>query len=203
MVRTLLAIEGRLVRGALAHLLATQEDIDVVAEADTADTVHDALLDVRPDVAVIDVDVVPVERLVCLAAAADGNHGGRLLVLVDRRRAGRLRAVLAAHRGRIGFLDRDVPPARIAEGVRQVADGQVVLDPDLVVAALEVADNPLTPREREVLDVAAAGVPVREIADKLGVSPGTVRNHLSHVMAKTGARTRLEAVRIARESCWI
>ncbi|MEV4817675.1 response regulator transcription factor [Micromonospora tulbaghiae] len=203
MVRTLLALEGRLVRGALAHLLSAQGDIDVVAEADTADAVHAALLQERPDVVVVDVNVVPVERLAPLAAAAGDNHGGRVLVLVDRRHAARMRAVLAEHHGWIGFLDRDVPPERIADGVRQVAGGQPVLDPDLVVAALDVADDPLTPREREVLDVAAEGLPVREIAQKLGVSPGTVRNHLSHVMAKTGARTRLEAVRLARESGWI
>ncbi|MEV0002693.1 response regulator transcription factor [Micromonospora sp. NPDC050980] len=203
MVRTLLALEGRLVRGALAQLLGAQDDIDVVAEAGTADAVEAALLRDRPHVTVLDVDVVPVERLARLAAVTDGSHGGRMLVLVDRRRAARMRAVFAEHHGWIGFLDRDVPPERIADGIRQIADGQVVLDPELVVAALEVADNPLTTREREVLDVAADGMPVREIAQKLGVSPGTVRNHLSHIMTKTGARTRLEAVRIARESCWI
>lgn len=203
MVRTLLALKGRLVRGALAHLLTAQGDIDVVAEADTPHAVRAALLGERPDVTVVDVDVVPVNQLARLAAAADGSHGGRLLVLVDQRRAGRLRAMLAEHRGWIGFLNHDVPPDRIAEGVRQIADGQVVLDPDLVVAALEMADNPLTPREREVLDVVAEGLPVREVAQKLGVSPGTVRNHLSHIMAKTGARTRWEAVRTAREACWI
>ncbi|WP_307848942.1 helix-turn-helix transcriptional regulator [Micromonospora sp. U56] len=78
-----------------------------------------------------------------------------------------------------------------------------MLDPDLVVAALAVAGSPLTPREREVLDVAAEGHPVRDIAERLVLSAGTVRNHLSRIMAKTGARTRLEAVRIARESGWI
>ncbi|MBY8871424.1 response regulator transcription factor [Micromonospora sp. PLK6-60] len=203
MVRTLLALNGRLVRGALAHLLAAQGDIDVVAEAATAHDLRVALLGERPDVAVIDFDVVPVHQLTRLAAAADGSHGGRLLVLVDQRRAGRIRSVLTEHRGWIGFLNRDVPPGLIAEGVRKIANGQLVLDPDLVVAALEMADNPLTPREREVLDVAADGLPVREIAQKLGVSPGTVRNHLSRIMAKTGARTRWEAVRTAQDSCWI
>ncbi|MER6596212.1 response regulator transcription factor, partial [Micromonospora purpureochromogenes] len=133
----------------------------------------------------------------------DGGPPRALLVLVQQRRAARLGPVLAEHCRRIGFLSHDVAPGRIVEGVRQLADGQVVLDPDLVVAALEVAGSPLTPREREVLDVAAEGHPVRDIAERLVLSAGTVRNHLSRIMAKTGARTRLEAVRIARESGWI
>ncbi|MFI6327153.1 response regulator transcription factor [Micromonospora chersina] len=202
MVRTLLALKGRLVRGALAHLLDAEGDIDVVGEAATMHALREALRDDRPDVAVVDADLVPLHQLVRLAAG-DPDGGGRLLVLVERRRAARVRPVLAEHGRRVGFLSREVPPQRIAEGVRLLARGQVVLDPDLVVAALEVADSPLTPREREVLDVAAEGHPVRDIAEKLAVSAGTVRNHLSRIMAKTGARTRLEAVRIARESGWI
>ncbi|MEH0938943.1 response regulator transcription factor [Micromonospora psammae] len=208
MVRTLLALRGRLVRGALAHLLAAEDDIDVVGEADTPKEFQAALRAERPDVAVIDADMVTADQLCHLASGDSGGPPGdgrlgRLLVLVEQRRAARLGPVLVEHGRRIGFLSHDVPPGRIADGVRQLADGQVVLDPDLVVAALAVAENPLTPREREVLDVAAEGHPVRDIAQKLALSAGTVRNHLSRVMAKTGARTRLEAVRIARESGWI
>ncbi|GAB3185075.1 two-component system response regulator DesR [Micromonospora palomenae] len=208
MVRTLLALKGALVRGALAQLLDAEDDIDVVGEADTPDELRSALRAERPDVTVVDGDLVTADQLCDLASdrPADGPDGGptgRLLVLVQQRRAARLGPVLAEHCRRIGFLSHDVAPGRIVEGVRQLADGQVVLDPHLVVAALEVADSPLTPREREVLDVAAEGHPVRDIAERLVLSAGTVRNHLSRIMAKTGARTRLEAVRIARESGWI
>ncbi|MDH6464379.1 two-component system response regulator DesR [Micromonospora sp. A200] len=208
MVRTLLALKGALVRGALAQLLDAEDDIDVVGEADTPDELRSALRAERPDVAVVDGDLVTADQLGDLASAGpaggpDGGPPGRLLVLVQQRRAARLGPVLAEHCRRIGFLSHDVAPGRIVEGVRQLADGQVVLDPDLVVAALAVADSPLTPREREVLDVAAEGHPVRDIAERLVLSAGTVRNHLSRIMAKTGARTRLEAVRIARESGWI
>ncbi|MEV0723862.1 response regulator transcription factor [Micromonospora purpureochromogenes] len=208
MVRTLLALKGALVRGALAQLLDAEDDIDVVGEADTPDELRSALRAERPDVAVVDGDLVTADQLGDLASerlagCPDGGPPGRLLVLVQQRRAARLGPVLAEHCRRIGFLSHDVAPGRIVEGVRQLADGQVVLDPDLVVAALAVADSPLTPREREVLDVAAEGHPVRDIAERLVLSAGTVRNHLSRIMAKTGARTRLEAVRIARESGWI
>ncbi|WP_346533707.1 response regulator transcription factor [Micromonospora sp. DPT] len=208
MVRTLLALKGALVRGALAQLLDAEDDIDVVGEADTPDELRSALRAERPDVAVVDGDLVTADQLCDLvsdrpAGRPDGDRPGRLLVLVRQRRAARLGPVLAEHCRRIGFLSHDVAPGRIVEGVRQLADGQVVLDPALVVAALEVADSPLTPREREVLDVVAEGHPVRDIAERLVLSAGTVRNHLSRIMAKTGARTRLEAVRIARESGWI
>ncbi|KKK07782.1 response regulator transcription factor [Micromonospora sp. HK10] len=202
MIRTLLALKGRLVREALAQLLAAEGDIDIIGGAATAHALRDALRDDRPDVAVVDADLVPLHQLARITAARPAG-GGRLLILVEQRRAARVGPVLAEHGRRVGFLSRDVPPQRIAEGVRLLADGQLVLDPELVVAALEVAESPLTHRERDVLDVAAEGHPVREIAEKLAVSPGTVRNHLSRIMAKCGARTRLEAVRIARESGWI
>ncbi|TDC31975.1 response regulator transcription factor [Micromonospora sp. KC213] len=200
MVRTLLAIRSGLVRGALAHLLAVEDDIEVVGETDGPDGFEATLRAVCPDVAVTDVDTVPPERWFSDDPAAGVT---RLLVLVEQRRAARLRPLFTAHHQRIGFLSHDVAPDRIVAGVRQLAGGLVVLDPDLVVAALEGGDNPLTPREQEVLDVAAEGLPVRDIAVKLALSAGTVRNHLSRIMAKTRARTRLEAVRIARESGWI
>ncbi|MGB2571067.1 response regulator transcription factor [Micromonospora citrea] len=208
MVRTLLALKGGLVRGALAHLLAAEDDIKVVGEAETPHEFRAALRAERPDVAVVDVDTLTPEHLTELMSAEPtgsvrADASTRLLVLIEQRRTARLAPVLAEHGRRIGFLSHDVPPGRIAEAVRQLAAGEVVLDPELVVAVLEMSDSPLTPREREVLDVAAEGHPVREIAARLALSAGTVRNHLSRIMAKTGARTRLEAVRIAREAGWI
>ncbi|SCG40460.1 response regulator transcription factor [Micromonospora coxensis] len=206
MVRTLLALQGGLVRGALARLLAAEDDIKVVGEVETPHEFRAAVRAERPDVAVVDVDTLTLEHLTELVSAEPTGRTDsttRLLVLIEQRRTARLAPVLAEHGRRIGFLSHDVPPGRIAEAVRQLAAGEVVLDPELVVAVLEMSDSPLTPREREVLDVAAEGHPVREIAVKLSLSAGTVRNHLSRIMAKTGARTRLEAVRIAREAGWI
>lgn len=205
MVRTLLALKGRLVRGALAHLLAAEDGIEVIGETGTPHGFRAAVQAERPDVVVVDIDLVDPEQLADPAGTdpATGADSARLLVLVEQRRAARLGPVLAAHGRRVGFLSRDVPPDRIADAVRQLADDQVVIDADLVVAALEADGSPFTRREREVLDAAAEGHPVREIAERLTLSAGTVRNHLSRVMAKTGARTRLEAVRIARESGWI
>ncbi|PWR10771.1 DNA-binding response regulator [Micromonospora acroterricola] len=205
MVRTVLALQGELVRGALAHYLRTEAGIDVVGETDTPDGFWAAVRAERPDVAVLDVRILPTDELCRLTPdlASLRDDGARLLMLVEPRRAARLSPLIAEHGRHVGLLGRDVAPGRIADGVRDLAAGEVVLDPDLVVAALDGHDNPLTPREREVLDIVAEGHPVREIARKLALSAGTVRNHLSRIMAKTGARTRLDAVRIARESGWI
>ncbi|MFC4019306.1 response regulator transcription factor [Micromonospora sp. GCM10011542] len=201
----MLALQGELVRGALAHYLAAEAGIDVVGETDSPHGFCAALRAERPDVAVLDVRIVPFDDLCQMTAALASAQpdGGRLLMLVEPRRAARVRPLIAEHGRCLGLLSRDVAPQRIADGVRDLAAGGLVLDPDLVVAALAGDDNPLTPREREVLDIVAEGHPVREIARKLALSAGTVRNHLSRIMAKTGARTRLDAVRIARESGWI
>jgi two-component system response regulator DesR len=102
----------------------------------------------------------------------------------------------------VGFLGNDVPPQRVVDGVRRLARGEPVVDAELVVAALN-KESPLTARETEVLEIAADGSPVVEIAARVGLSPGTVRNHLSRIAGKTGARTRIEAVRIARDAGWI
>ncbi|HEY0700637.1 MAG TPA: response regulator transcription factor [Micromonospora sp.] len=202
MVRTLLALEGGLVRGALAYVLGTEDDIDVVGEVDAADDVEAALAERRPDVIVIDLDLVTVDHLPKIRTASERLGGCRLLVLVEPRRAALLGEAMTAHSPHVGFLSKNVSPQRVVESIRKLAAGKLVIDGDLVIAALRPG-SPLTRRELEVLDVAAQGCPVKEIASKLALSPGTVRNHLSRILTKTGARTRLEAVRIAQQSGWL
>ena len=178
-----------------------QDDIDVVAELDHTGDIGAAIRSARPDVAVICGDMVHPESW----RDADPLAFGRpcaLLVLVDSRRVAALSAALGSRTSSIGFLGNDATPEQFVEGVRRLARGEPVLDPDLVVAAL-TRTSPLTSRELEVLSIAAQGWPVAEIAAKLGLAPGTVRNHLSRITGKSGARTRIEAVRIAREAGWI
>ncbi|MFY1670975.1 response regulator transcription factor [Plantactinospora sp. WMMB334] len=199
MIRTLLALNGALIRGALAFVLTTQKDIEVVAEVDRAEDIGAALRMQRPDVAVTDV------KLFGAAALSGGiapSEPPPVLVLVDPRRPRMLGNALRAHCQRLGFLGSDVAPERVVDAVRRLARGGSVVDADLVAAALS-RENPLTEREVEVLEIAAEGWPVVEIASKLSLSAGTVRNHLSRIAGKTGARTRIEAIRIARERGWI
>ncbi|MEN3614604.1 response regulator transcription factor [Plantactinospora sp. ZYX-F-223] len=199
MIRTLLALNGALIRGALAFVLTTQDDIEVVAEVDRAEDVGTALRMQRPDVAIADVKLFEAGALSNRVAPSEPPP---VLVLVDPRRPRVLGDALRAQCQRLGFLGSDVTPERVVEAVRRLARGGSVVDADLVVAALS-RDNPLTEREVEVLEIAAEGWPVVEIASKLSLSAGTVRNHLSRIAGKTGARTRIEAIRIAREKGWI
>jgi len=202
MIRTLLAQRGALARGALAFVLGAEPDIEVVAEVERFEEVTTSVLAHRPDVGVIDLgllrlDVVP--RLWALRHTVPGCH---LLVLAEARLSRALRPVIAGQAPGLGFLATDGPPGRLVAAVRKVASGEPVLDSELVVSAVR-AHTPLTPRETEVLSVAAEGVPVAEIAERLMLSQGTVRNHLSRVAGKVDARTRIEAVRIAQEAGWI
>lgn len=200
MIRTLLALDGVLIRGALAFVLANQDDIDVVAEVDRSDDIAPAVCAHRPDVAVVEHTLLGWNgRPDC---GVWPERDCPVLVLVDSRRVRALGDALRIHEPRIGLLGNDVEPRRVVEAVRRLHLGQPVVDGGLVVAAL-TTENPLTSREAEVLGVAAHGWPVVDIAAKLSLSPGTVRNHLSRIATKIGARTRIESVRIAEEAGWI
>ncbi|WP_433261702.1 response regulator transcription factor [Micromonospora vinacea] len=194
MIRTLLALDGALVLGALSFVLAAEDDIRVVAEVDRGDAVSAAVRAQRPDVVVADLDFVE---------GVDPDRLGRcpVLVLAHPHRARRLRGLLCPTRA-VGILRSDAAPHRVIDGIRRLARREPVLDADLVVAALH-SDGPLTSRETEVLRLTAAGAPVAEVAASLGLTRGTVRNHLGRIARKVGARTRVEAVRMAGEAGWI
>ncbi|MGN9810292.1 response regulator transcription factor [Micromonospora sp. BQ11] len=192
MIRALLALDGALVRGALSLVLAAEDDITVVAELDRRDALAPAVRAGRPDVAVVDLDFV---------AGADLGAHCPLLVLADRRRARHLHRLLRPGRT-VGVLGRDVAPQRVVDGIRRLARRESLVDAEVVLAAL-ARDSPLTSREMEILDLTASGAPVGEVAGALGLAPGTVRNHLGRIARKAGARTRVEAVRVAREAGWI
>lgn len=199
MIRTLLALDGALVRGAMTLVLDAEDDIRVVAELDRGDAVGPALWAQLPDVAVVDLDLVD-------AAVATAANPCPLLVLTDPRRARGLGDMLSTGRT-VGILGNNVPPQAVVDGVRRLSRGEPVVDADLVVAALDVdphpVGSPLTARETEVLMLTAAGSPVAEVAASLGLTPGTVRNHLTRITRKCGARTRIEAVRVAQDAGWI
>jgi two-component system response regulator DesR len=201
MIRTLLVLEGRLVRGALAYVLSAQDDIEVIGELDEFTDIKSTVAVVRPDVTVVDLNILGIADL-RVAGGNDRFGQSKILTLVEPRRATQVAGAMARHDARFGFLGICSPPERVIDGIRRLALGQPVLDGELVVAALGAA-CPLTARESEVLRTVAEGWPVREIATKFGLSPGTVRNHLSRIVAKTGVRNRIQAVRKARESGWI
>jgi two-component system response regulator DesR len=193
---------GGLLRGALRYVLSTQDDIDVIAELDNLDEAISVIRADRPDVTVLDLDIVEIDAVATVHEVHAEIPDCKVLVLVDPRRPGLLNAKLASKPPTIGFLAHTAQPELVVDAIRRLVRHERVLDGELVAAALRPR-GPLTAGELRVLQVAAQGWPVKEIAAKLSISPGTVRNHLSRVIAKTGARTRIEAIHIAQRAGWI
>jgi two-component system response regulator DesR len=200
-IRALLAMEGGLIRGALAYVLS-KEDILVVAELGAVAKVLDAIPSERPDVVVADFDTLKIDGLSLVRDACEESGHTRLLLLMQPRRYSAVSTELPTALPTIGLLANNVTPERVVEAVRALVRGEPVLDGDLVAAALGPTTT-LTVREVEVLQLIAQGFPIKEIAAKLSRSPGTVRNHLSRILVKTGARSRIEAIERAREAGWI
>jgi len=201
MTRILIAEDQAMVRGALVALLGLEPDIEVVAEAGRGDEVVPGALAAAPEVALIDIEMPGLDGLSAAAQLRTAVPGCRVIILTTFGRPGYLRRAMEA--GATGFLLKDAPASELADAVRRVARGQRVVDPALALAALSEGANPLSEREREALAVSATSGTVAEIAERLGLSEGTVRNHLSAAIQKTGARNRAEAARIASEKGWL
>lgn len=200
-LRLLLADDQALVRGALAALLGLEPDLEVVAQVSRGDEVVAAALEHRPDVALLDVEMPGADGISACAALVAALPTCRVLVVTTFGRPGYLRRALAV--GASGFVVKDTPSAQLADAVRRVAAGLRVVDPALAVESLAAGVSPLTDRELDVLRAAHSGGTVADVARVLFLSEGTVRNHLSSAIGKTGARTRAEAVRIAEENGWL
>jgi two-component system response regulator DesR len=202
-IRVLLAQNGTLIRGALAALLGQEADIDVVADVAELGEVVAAARRCHTDLVILDLDLVDIDHLSALAGLTRALPSQGLLVLTDVRQSALLATAAPRELPQVGFVSKQTSPTRLVEAVRQLARGEPTLDPQLAVAALTGRGNPLTVREREVLMLAAGGAPAKEIAARLFLATGTVRNYLSSSMGKTGARTRIEAIRIAQEAGWL
>jgi two-component system response regulator DesR len=200
-IRLLLADDQALVRGALAALLSLEADLEVVAEVGRGDEVVAEVRRVRPDVALLDVEMPGLDGIAATAAVRSAVPSCRVLVVTTFGRPGYLRRAIAA--GASGFVVKDTPARQLAEAVRRVAAGLRVVDPTLAAETLASGTSPLTARETDALRAARDGGTVADIAATLGLSEGTVRNHLSAAIGKTGARTRAEAVRLADEHGWL
>jgi two-component system, NarL family, response regulator DesR len=200
-IRLLLADDQALVRGAVAALLNMEADLEVVAEVGRGDEVVAEAHRVRPDVALLDVEMPGLDGIAATAALRAALPACRVLVVTTFGRPGYLRRAMAA--GARGFVVKDTPARQLADAVRRVASGLRVVDPALAAETLASGTTPLTRRETDVLRAARDGGTVADIAKMLGLSEGTVRNHLSAAIGKTGARIRAEAVRIADEHGWL
>jgi len=200
-IGVLLAEDQAMVRGALASLLGLEEDIEVVAEVGRGDEVLDAARRSGPDVALLDIGLPGLDGLEVAELLRDELPDVRVLMLTTFNRPGYLRRAMEA--GAAGFLLKDAPADDLARAIRAAATGQRVVDPGLAAAALSQGENPLTTREQEVLEQARRHGTVAELAAALYLSPGTTRNHLSAIMQKLDAHSRIEAIRVAEERGWL
>lgn len=201
MIRLLIADDQELIRGAFAALLALEEDFDVVAAVGRGDEVVPAAKTHRPDIALLDIEMDGIDGLAAAAVLRQEVPDCRALILTTFGRPGYLKRAMEA--GARGFVVKDAPPERLAEAIRRVAAGERVVDPALAAETLASGDSPFTARERDVLIAARPGATVAEIATRLFLSEGTVRNYLSAAIGKVGARNRAEAIRAAERQGWL
>ncbi|TWP34066.1 response regulator transcription factor [Leekyejoonella antrihumi] len=197
----MLADDQALVRGALAALLELEVDLTVVAEASRGDEIVAVAERERPDVVLMDVEMPGLDGIAATAELRKALPDIRVLIVTTFGRPGYLRRGLQA--GAAGFVVKDTPARELADAVRRVHQGLRVVDPALATDSLVAGESPLTARETEVLKAARGGGTVAVIAGTLFLSEGTVRNHLSSVIGKTGARTRAEAVQVAENNGWL
>jgi two-component system response regulator DesR len=200
-IRVLIAEDQAMIRGALAALLATEPDIEVVAQVERGDRVVEEALRARPDVALLDIEMPGQDGITAAADLRAKLPSCRVLILTVFGRPGYLRRAVDA--GVSGFLLKDAPPDELASAIRRTAKGEKVIDSQLAHAALSEGSSPLTPRERDVLAMSVRSASVEEVARSLHLTNGTVRNHLSIAIQKLNAHNRVEAARIAEEKGWL
>ena len=200
-IRVVIADDQDLIRGALAALLGRESDLEVVAEADSGEELIEIVRAHRPDVALVDIEMPGISGIEAVRKLRELNEPCRCLMVTTFGRPGYLHRAVEA--GAVGFVVKDSPPARLADAVRRAHRGLRTVDPVLEHQAALQAESPLTQRETEVCRAALTGARVQQIARQLHLSGGTVRNHLSNVIGKTGAANRHEAVRIAEENGWL
>ncbi|MEU4163122.1 response regulator transcription factor [Actinoplanes sp. NPDC026670] len=218
MIRILLAEPMNLLRGALAATLSLEDDFTVVAELDRLDKAPDMARAVHPDVAVVNAGLLAGAGLDLVArfgpdqarrlvtgqtdCSGTGWAGSATLVLADSDASATLHRALEDAHVR-GVVSTQAAPHELVHAIRRLARGERVIDPRLAVAMVAARPSPLSAREADVLRVAGSGVPSTEVAAMLHLTAGTVRNYMSVILRKTGARNRLEAVRVAESAGWL
>lgn len=199
-IRVLLGYHGGLHRQLLAAALSHEVDLAVVAELAGTDTVPALVRQLQPDVAILDLALPGNPTVIELCRTLTAC---RVLVVLDQRSGLGVVRSLVQLAPRVGLLEAEATPANLVTGVRRLARGEAVLDARLALAALQPEPDRLTDRERDILRLTRLGATAAEVGAKLCLSTGTVRNYISRIFTKTGARNRLEAIRIAQEAGWI
>ena len=201
MIRVLLAEDQGMMRSALATLLGLEDDLEVVGQVARVADIVPAVQDLRPDVALLDIEFEDGNALDVASSLRAVAPDCAVVFLTTFGRPGYLRRAFDA--GATGFLVKDGPVEGLAESVRLVHAGRTVVDPDLATVALSSGASPLTDRERDVLTASSDGTTTKDLAARLHLSEHTVRNYLSSAIGKTGTRTRAEAYALAKGNGWL
>ncbi len=200
MIRVLVVHDACLVRSVLAEWLRREPDLGVYDAPWRSAPAR--VRSVRPDVCAADLECSDAYGLPPLGELREpGRTPPHLLVLASVNRPGLLKRALEA--GALGYVDKEGSPDRLVRGIRRVAEGERFIDDSLGFAFLKAAEMPLTRRELSVLSLAAEGASVAEIAGSLHLSHGTVRNYMAAITRKTGARNRIDAIRISQGEGWL
>lgn len=200
-IRVMLAEDQSMIRGALASLLGLEPDIEVVGEAATGDEAVAVAVTTKPDIALLDIEMPGMDGITAAGEIRRRLPDCQVMILTTFGRPGYLRRAMEA--GAAAFLVKDSPARELAAAIRRVLAGERVIDPGLAAAALSAGPNPLSARERDVLAAAVDGSTISDIARRLHLSEGTVRNYLSSAIQKTAARNRIEAVQRAQAQGWL
>lgn len=201
MIRLLLADDEALIRDAVATMLDLEDDLEVVARAASGTEAIAVGLRVRPDVAVLDLQMPGADGIEVARALRAQVPECAAIIVTSHGRPGYLRRALED--GVRAFLPKTASATELAAAIRTVHAGGRYVDPALAAEAIAAGDSPLTAREADVLELAAEGAPVDEIARRAHLAPGTVRNYLSSAVAKLGVANRHEAARLARAKGWL
>jgi two-component system, NarL family, response regulator DesR len=199
-IRVLVLEDGQWTRGGLATLLSREEDIAIVGNADIETSIGPLATHLAPDVVVLNTDYMVSQILPLVSELKAVRPACAVLLLCDPTKRGMLPPRRRSRR--LNFIVKDTSVPLLAAAIRKVARGEAVIDPRLELAAI-TTDKSVSTREWEVMGLAAQGETVADIARRLYLSLGTVRNHISSVITKTGARNRLDAIRIARKDGWL
>jgi two-component system response regulator DesR len=200
-IKVMLAEDQGMVRGALATLLGLEDDIEVVAVAADGQEALEVAVDLLPDVVLLDIEMPRMDGITAAAELRTKVPTAKVMILTTFGRPGYLRRAMEA--GAVAFLVKDSPADELAAAIRRVLAGERVIDPALAAAALSAGPNPLSQREQDVLNASTDGSSISDIAARLHLSEGTVRNYLSTAIHKVGARNRTEAAQTAQRQGWL
>lgn len=201
MIRILLAEDQALVAGALAALLKLEDDIDVLAQAKDGKEALQLCQTLQPDILITDIEMPHMSGLDLAAELHTARSAVKVIVLTTFARSGFLRRALAS--GVRGYMLKDAPAETLAAAIRTVYAGGKAIAPELAVESWGAAADPLNERERQILRLAGEGASNADIAKRLFLSEGTVRNYLSEAISKLQAKNRVDAFRLARDQGWL